>query len=111
MDELYKPGEIQKEQQHRNAPSKISTQLIELPSKIIEQVAFNTRPKIEGHMLKIMNKSTHVEHLSQPLQTNNKQIKIAVTFLFGYNGIFNATNSNNKFYFIKSITDKDGYIQ
>ena len=58
-----------------------------------------------------MNKSTHEEHLSQPLQTNNKQFKIAVTFLTGYNGIFNVTNSNNKFYFAKSITDKDGFIQ
>ena len=35
--------------------------------------------------------------------------RIAVTFLTGYNGIFNVTSTNNKFYFIKSITDKDGY--
>ena len=28
-------------------------------------------------------------------------------FLTGYNGIFNVTNSNNKFYFLKSITDDD----
>ena len=58
-----------------------------------------------------MDKSTHEEHLSQPLQTNNKQFKIAVTFLTGYNCIFNVTNVNDKFYFIKSITDKNGYIQ
>ena len=83
---------------------------MELPSKIIEQIAFNTRPKIEEHMLIIMDKSTHEEHLSQPLQTNNKQFKIAVTFLTGYNGIFNVTISNNKFYFTKSVTDEDGYI-
>ena len=83
---------------------------MELPSKLLEQIAFNTRPKIEEHLLIIMDKSTHEEHLSQPLQTNNKQFKIAVTFLTGYNGIFNITNSNNKFYFIKSITDEDGYI-
>ena len=56
-----------------------------------------------------MNKSTHEEHLFQRLQTNNKQFKIAVPFLTGYNGIFNMTSTNNKFYFIKSITDKDGY--
>ena len=30
-----------------------------------------------------------------------------MTFLTGYNGIFNVTNSNNKFYFFKSITDDD----
>ena len=29
----------------------------------------------------------------------------------GYNGNFNVTNSNNKFYFMKSISDKDGFIQ
>ena len=59
----------------------------------------------------LMDKSIHEEHLSQPLQTNNKQFKIAVTFLTGYNGIFNVTNSNNKFYFTKSISDEDGIIQ
>ena len=84
---------------------------MELPSKLLEQIAFNTRPKIEEHMLIVMEKSTPEEHLSQPLQTNNKQFKIAVTFLSGYNGIFIVTNENNNFYFIKSITDEDGYIQ
>ena len=83
---------------------------MELPSKLLEQIAFNTRPKIEEHMLIIMDKSTHKEHLSQPLQTKNKQFKIAVTFLSAYNGIFNVTNENNKFYFTKSITDYEHYI-
>ena len=84
---------------------------MELPSKLLEQIAFNTRPKIEEHMLIVMDKSTHEEHLSQPLQTNNKQFQIAVTFLTGYNGIFNVTNSNNKFYFKKTISGEDGFIQ
>ena len=83
---------------------------MELPSKLLEQIAFNTRPKIEEHLLIVMNKSTHEEHLSQPLQTNNKQFKLAVTFLTGYNGIFNVTNDNNKFYFKKAIKDED-FIQ
>ena len=83
---------------------------MELPSKILEQIAFNTRPKIEEHMLIVMDKSTHEEHLSQPLQTNNKQFKVAVTFLTGYNGIFNVTDKNNKFYFKKAIKDED-FIQ
>ena len=52
-----------------------------------------------------MDKSTHEEHLSQPLQTNNKQFKIAITFLSGYNGIFNVTDKNINFYFMKSIRD------
>ena len=83
---------------------------MELPTKLLEQIAFNTRPKIEEHMLIVMDKSTHEEHLFQPLQTNIKHFKIAVTFLTGYNGIFNVTNSNNKFYFLKSITDDDHII-
>ena len=83
---------------------------MELPSKVLEQIAFNTGPKIEEHLLIVMYKSTHEEHLSQPLQTNNKQFKIAINFLTAYNGIFNVTNENNKFYFKKTI-DEDGFIQ
>ena len=83
---------------------------MELPSKLLEQIAFNTRPKIEEHMLIVMDKSTHEEHLFQPLQTNNKQFKIAITFLSAYNGIFNVTSDNNKFYFTKSITDDNHCI-
>ena len=84
---------------------------MELPSKLIEQIAFNTRPKTEELMLVVMDKSTHEEQLSQPLQTDNKQFKIAVTFLTVYNGTFIVTNSNNKFYFVESITDKVGFVQ
>ena len=84
---------------------------MELPSKLLEQTPFNTRPKIEEHMLFVMDKSIHEEHLSQPLQTINKQFKFAVTFLTGYNVIFNVTSKNNKFYSAKSISDEDGFIQ
>ena len=84
---------------------------MELPSKLLEQLAFNTIPKIEEHMLIIVNKSTHEEHLFQSLQTNIKQFKLGITFLTGCNGIFNVTNSNNKFSFKKTITDEDGFIQ
>ena len=72
---------------------------MELPSKLLEQIAFITRPKIEEDMLIVMDKSIHEEHLFQPLQTNNKQFKIAVTLLSVYNGILNVTNSNIKIYF------------
>ena len=78
---------------------------MELPSKVLEQIAYNTRPKIEKHMLIVVDKSIHEEHLNQSLQTNNKQYKIAVIFLTGYNGIFNVTDKNNKFYFIKSFSE------
>ena len=84
---------------------------MEIASKLLEQIAYNTRPKIEEHILIIINKSTHEEHLSQPSQTNKKQFKIAVTFLSAYSGIFNVTNSNIKFYFTKSITDDNHFTQ
>ena len=58
-------------------------------------------------MLNIMDKSTHEQHLFQPLQTNDKQFKIAITFLSAYNGMFNVANRNNKFCFFKSISDDD----
>ena len=83
---------------------------MELTSKLLEQIAYNTRPKIEEHMLIVMEKCTHEEHLSQPLQTNNKQFKVAVTFLTGYKGIFNVTTKNNNFFFQKSINDDDHMI-
>ena len=81
-----------------------------LPSKLLEEIAYNTRPKIGEHMLIIMDKSAHEEHLFQPLQTKDKQFKIAVTFLTAYNGIFNVTKRNNKFYFKKNLIDED-FIQ
>ena len=34
-----------------------------------------------------------------------------MTSLSGCNGIFNVTNSNNKFYFNKTIPDEDGFVQ
>ena len=61
---------------------------MELPSKILEQIAFNTGPKIEEHMLIVMERSTHDEHLPQPLQTNHKHFKIEVRFLTGYSLYF-----------------------
>ena len=79
---------------------------MELSSKILEQSVHNTRPKQEEHLVRFMDKSTHVEPLSQQLKTNNKQFKIAVTILTGYNGIFNVTDKNSKFFFTKSIDDE-----
>ena len=72
---------------------------MELCSQLLEQIAFNTGAKMEEHMLIVMDKSTHEEDLSQPFQTNDKQFKIAVTFLTGYNGIFSVTKSNKKILF------------
>ena len=80
---------------------------MELSSKTVKQIAFNTRPKIEEHMLIVMNESVHEENLSQPLQTNNNQFKIAITFLTGYNGIFNITDKNNQFFFQSPLNHFD----
>ena len=84
---------------------------MELPCRILEQIAFNTRPKLHEHLLKIMDKSFPEENLSIPLQTNKKQFKIAIIFLTDYNGIFNVTVRNNNFHFAKSSSNKDGFIQ
>ena len=78
---------------------------MELPSKLLGKIAFITRAKIEEHILNIMDKYNHQEHLFQLLQTDNKQFKVAVTFLSAYNGIFNITNLNNKFYFKKGFDE------
>ena len=81
---------------------------MELSNKTLDQIAFNTRAKIEEHMLIVMDKSIHELTLDEQLQTNNKQFKIAITFLTGYNGIFNITDANNKFYYVtpeKMIVD------
>ena len=86
---------------------------MELSNKHLEPIVYNTRPKIEEHMLIVMDKSIHEEHLDQPLQTNNKQFKIDsknVTFLSAYNGIFKITNKNNRFYSKKSFVEED-FIQ
>ena len=42
---------------------------MELATKLLEKIVYNTRPTMEEHMLIAMKKSTHEEHLYQPLQT------------------------------------------
>ena len=53
---------------------------MELPSNTLQQIEFNTQPKIQQNIFNVMSKSSHEEHLSQPLQTNHKQFKTAITF-------------------------------
>ena len=47
---------------------------MEFASKLLEQIAHNTRAKNEEHMLIVMDQRTHEEHLAQPLQTKTKTI-------------------------------------
>ena len=68
-DEFYKKGEIQNEPQYRNALNIFRTKEMELPSKRLEDIGFNTRSKTEEHMLIVMDRSTHQEQLSLPLKT------------------------------------------
>ena len=56
-------------------------------------------------MLFVMDESIHEEHLFQPLQMNNKQFRIAVTFLTCYNGIFIVTDKKIRFCFTKLLTE------
>ena len=76
-------------------------------SKLLNQIAFNTRPKIEEYMSFVTDKPTHEENLAQPLQTRNREFKIAITFLTAYNGIFNVTKKTNNFYIKKQLTGED----
>ena len=80
---------------------------MELPGKLLKEIAFNTRPKIQENILVVMDKPIHEEHLSQTHQTKFTQFKIAVTFLNVYNVIFKVTDKNIKFYFTRSINDDD----
>ena len=83
---------------------------MELTSKLLAQIVIQTKPKTEEHMLLVMDKSIHEGHLFQPLQTNNKQFKIAITFSTGYSGISNVIGKKNKFCFAKSLTDDDSTV-
>ena len=54
-----------------------------------------------------MDKSTHGVHLSEPLQTNDKQPRIAVKFLTVYNVTFEITNRIKTVCFTLSINEDD----
>ena len=69
---------------------------MELPGEILDKIVINTRRKIEDHLLSVMVKSTHAEHLSQLLETISNQFKKPITSLTGYHGFFIVINSKNK---------------
>ena len=80
---------------------------MELPSKNLEQLAFTTRSEIEEQILIVMDKFTHEEHLSQPLQTLLESLSLLLPSLSGYFDIFNFKNKKIKIYFTRSINDDD----
>ena len=55
IDDIHERGQIQNKHQYRNALDNFFTHSMELPSNILEQIAFNTRPKLEEHMLIVMD--------------------------------------------------------
>ena len=110
IDELYRRGKIQNEEQPRNVLDSFYTNKIILPSMVFKQIVFNTRTKNEEYST-FSGKSTHGENLSQPLQTEEEQLKTAITFLSGCNGAFNVTSKTITFSFETSINDKNGLIQ
>ena len=99
--EFYRRSEIENEQQYRNDLDEIYTIQKELRSKFTQQLAINTRPKIEEHTLFVMDKPPDEAKLSQPLPSYNKQFEIAIRLPTGYNGIFNVTSKKNLFHNIK----------
>ena len=64
-------------------------------------------------MLTVMDKSTHEENLSQLLQTNSKQIKIAVSFLTRYKRTFKVKNKKGilKYRVIQIVSSKYQFHQ
>ena len=76
---------------------------MELRSKLLEQIVFNTRSKIDENMLILMDMSIQEVNLDQPLRTNIQHFKIAVTFSTSYIGIFIAKYKNKKLNFHFSI--------
>ena len=44
---------------------------MEPPSKLLEQIAFKTKPNHEEHVSVVFDEYTHEQNLSQPLQTNS----------------------------------------
>ena len=109
-DNFYKRFETQNKQQYQNVLDKFRTKWMELPSKLLEHNACKTRPKEEEHLLIAMDTLSIEKHKFHTLQPNQKQIKTAVTFWTGFNGIFDLTSTNTKFFCAKSNTDKYGFI-
>ena len=52
---------------------------MEPPCKILDQIAFNTRPEIGEHMLIVMDKSNHEEHLAHPKLITDKVVFIQIS--------------------------------
>ena len=72
---------------------------MELPSKIFEQIALNTRPKISDHMLIVLKENTHKETFFEPLQTKKNQFEKTLNFLTVNNRFFNVTSKTKDIYF------------
>ena len=92
IDDLHKRCEVPNAKRYRNALGNFYRQKVDLPCKLLEQIACNSRPEIEEqHMLIGMNKILYEKHLAQALRTINKEFKLAIAHATGYNGILYIT--------------------
>ena len=89
----------------KNFKCSFSFQVV-LPSKPLELIASKRNYKIKEQMLIAIDKSKHEKSLLQPLQTNEKQFEIAVSFVSGNIGIFIAKTIE---LFIKSAFESAQY--
>ena len=69
-DEFHEKVETKNEQQHWIALDKFYTKRMQLSRKFLQLIPLIIRAKTEEHMLFLMEKSTHEESLSQPIQAN-----------------------------------------
>ena len=83
---------------------------MEPTTKLLQQIAFSTRPKLEKHLSAVMDKYTHEQNSCQPLQTYNKHNKLAVSFLIGYNGIFNVRDTNKNIIFLSAFEGAENKV-
>ena len=78
---------------------------MELLTKLSEQIVFKAKRVIKELRLIVLVESTDEEILYQPLQTNNHWFEFPVSFLTGYNGVFNITNKMIEVSFTTSYID------
>ena len=87
---------------------------MQLSTKFLEQIPFNTRPKNEEHMLIDMDKSTRETILTQPLQNRNNLFEMAVMFVTDYIEIFNLTKKTfilSRRLLIRMVPSQDKFNQ
>ena len=84
---------------------------MELPSNILEQFAFNTRPKPEEQMLIVWKNLLMQKIYLNCYKLCKNNLKLLSLSSLGIMVSLLSRVRNNKFYFLNSITDKNGFNQ